>query len=135
MNAADQSTGMVGDIECTGIDGELKLAVEVKDRDLTLSDVRSALLKARKVSLGEALLNVPDTLAVDREQIDDVIKTGWASGTNLYRLTIDELIKVGLFLTGEPGRRDFLVNIGEQLDAYSTQPINRKRWKELLEGL
>ena len=135
INAADQATGMAGDIECIGGDGELKLVIEVKERNLTLADVRDSVLKARKVSLRELLFNAPGANPSDKEKISGLFAKAWASGTNLYGLSINELIRVGLALTGEPGRKDFLENVGKQLDEYGTQPSNRKRWKELLEEI
>jgi hypothetical protein len=126
---------MTGDIECIGEDGNLKLVIEVKERKLTLTDVRSFILKARTVSLRELLFNSPGTNPSEDVESRDLISKTWASGTNLYRLSIEELIRVGLSLTGEAGRKDFLENIGEQLNTYNTQPSNRKRWKELLEEL
>lgn len=135
INAADQATGMAGDIECIGGEGELKLAIEVKERNVTLADVRSAVRKARKVSLREVLFNAPGANPSEKEEINDLFARTWASGTNLYRLSIDELVRVGLSLTGESGRIDFLENVGKQLDEYGTQPSNRQRWKELLEGM
>lgn len=135
INASDQSTGLSGDIECIGEDGKLKLIIEVKERNLTLTDVRSAILKAQSVTLRELLFNSPGTNQSESKEITDLISKTWAAGTNLYRLSIEELIRVGLSLTGEAGRKDFLENIGKQLDTYNTQPRNRKRWKELLEEI
>ena len=135
INAADQATGMAGDIECIDADGELRLAIEVKERNVTLADVRSAVLKARQASLRELLFNAPGANPLEKEEIADLFSKTWASGTNLYRLSISELVRVGLSLTGESGRKDFLENVGKQLDEYGTQPSNRKRWKELLEGM
>lgn len=135
INAADQATGMAGDIECIGDDGELRLAIEVKERNLTLADVTSAILKARKASLRELLFNAPGTNPPEKEEMAELFARTWASGTNLYRLSIDELVRVGLSLTGESGRKNFLENVGRQLDEYGTQPSNRQRWKKLLEGM
>jgi hypothetical protein len=135
INASDQSTGSSGDIECVDEIGNLKISIEVKERNLTLTDVRSAILKARKFSVKELLLNTPGVTENDRRQIDKLITRSWASGTNIYRLTIEDLISVGLFLTGEVGRIDFIKNVGNQLNRYNTQPNNRKRWKELLEEI
>jgi len=126
---------LAGDIECIGEDGNIKLAIEVKERNITLTDVRSSILKARRISLKELLLNAPGINQSEEKQVTDLISETWASGTNIYRLSIEELLKVGLSLTGEAGRKDFIKNIGGQLDRYNTQPFNRKRWKELLEGI
>lgn len=135
VNAPDLARRAVADIECFGADGDLSLAVEVKERNLTLVDVKSATNKARRASLCELLFNVPGTKADDEKEIRDFISRTWASGTNLYRLSIEELVKVTLVLTGEEGRAYFLSKVGEQLNTYNTQPANRKRWKELLEDL
>lgn len=134
INASDASTGLTADIECLD-DGKLKLAIEVKERNLTLIDVRSAILKARQSSISEFLFNTPRTSPGEKLAIDTLIDKTWASGTNLYRLSIDELIQVGLTLTGEEGRKHFLTNVGEQLNKFNTQPTNRQRWKQLLEGI
>lgn len=135
INAPDQSTGLAGDIECIDKDGNIKLVIEVKERNITLTDVRSSILKARKISLKELLLNAPGIIQSEEKQVSDLISKTWASGTNIYRLSIKELLKVGLSLTGEIGRRDFIKNIGNQLNRYNTQPVNRKRWKDLLEEI
>lgn len=135
INASDQATGLAGDIECLDEEGKLKLAVEVKERNLTLTDVRTVILKARSVSLKEVLLNAPGIVPSDKDQIHELIGRTWASGTNVYQITIDDLITVGLFLTGEDGRIDFIKNVGKQLDTFNTQPGNRRRWKEMLEKI
>ncbi len=135
INASDTSTGLSGDIECIGSDDEIKLAIEVKERNLALTDVRSAILKARKFSLRELLFNTPGTDPTQENEIKDLIDKTWASGLNVYRLSIDELMKAGLSIIGEEGRKDFLVNIGKQLDTYNTQPANRKRWKDILQAI
>lgn len=135
INASDLATRQAADIECIGPDGEIRLVIEVKERNLTLTDVHSAIAKARKISLRDLLFNVPGTAATDEAGISEVIRKTWASGTSLYRLTIDELLKVGLVLTGEAGQRSFLAEVGEQLNAFNTQPDNKRRWKDILERL
>lgn len=134
INASDASTGQTADIECYS-EGSVKLAIEVKERQLTLIDVQGGASKAKKAEIREMLFNAPATSPVDRKDVDDLIEKTWGSGTNLYRLSIHELINVGLVLAGENGRRDFLINVGTQLNAFNTQPTNRFRWKELLESL
>lgn len=135
INASDASTGATGDIECYDENGNLKLAVEVKERSLTLTDVKAGLIKARKESLQELLFNTPTIKTDETSDIADLFEKTWASGTNLYQISIDELIKVGLVLTGEAGRRNFLENVGAQLNEFNTQPKNRQRWKVLLEEI
>jgi hypothetical protein len=38
-------------------------------------------------------------------------------------------------LIGEGGIREFVVQVGAQLDKFSTQPRHRKAWKSLLDKL
>lgn len=135
INASDTSTGATADIECLDEHGKLKLAVEVKERSLTLTDVKAGLIKARKESLQEFLFNAPSIKTSDFEDIFNIFDKTWASGTNLYQLSLGDLIRVGLTLTGEEGRKDFIENVGNQLNEYNTQPKNRQRWKELLEEI
>ncbi len=135
INASDQSTGLVADIECIDNDGNFRLAIEVKERSLTLTDVKSAVQKARKSSIQEFLFNSPKINPSEDAAITEQFTKTWASGTNLYQLSIDELINVGLSLTGEAGRKDFIENVGNQLNQYNTQPKNRQRWKTLLEEI
>lgn len=134
INASDASTGQTADIECL-VEGEIRLAIEVKERDLTLIDIKSGMRKARKAEIKELLFNAPGTATAFRDDVDSLIEKTWGSGTNLYRLSIHELISVGLVLAGEEGRRDFLINVGYQLNTFNTQPANRLRWRELLEAI
>lgn len=135
INASDASTGLSGDIECIGDNDEIILSVEVKEKKLTLNEVQSTIFKARKSSLREILFNAPSINPVEESKIEELFEKTWASGTNLYVLSIEELLNVGLALVGEDGRKEFLKEVSKQLDEYNTQPINRKRWKELLEAV
>jgi hypothetical protein len=135
INASDESTGSAADIECRDAQGALRLAIEVKDRNLTLTDVKSGVKKSRKASISELLFNAPKITLAESNEIEELFEKTWASGTNLYYLSIDDLIKVTLSLTGENGRVDFLRNVGGQLDEFNTQPANRRRWKQLLDSL
>lgn len=135
INAADSATGTAGDIECLTSEGQIRLVVEVKDRLITLIDVNSAIRKARQYSLKEILFNAPGIAPADEDAVTELFNKTWASGTNVYRLSIEEMLRVSLTLAGEDGCRQFLVNVGNQLDEFGTQPINRQRWKEILDTL
>lgn len=135
INSADAATGSSGDLECFDAKGDLKLSVEVKERMLTLTDVRSGVLKARKGEIREMIFNAPGTVASDDREIAELIEKTWASGTNLYRLAVEDLLTVGLTLAGEESRTLFLKNVGEQLNRFNTQPKNRIQWRILLESI
>jgi hypothetical protein len=45
INASDTATGQAADLECVNAEGKVVLAVEVKDRTITLTDVEGTLQK------------------------------------------------------------------------------------------
>jgi hypothetical protein len=134
-NAADAAMEAVGDLECVGADGEVLLAVEVKERRIGDNDLHIAIAKAREFKVTELLFCVEGILANQREQAELTIRNAWASGTNLYQTNLIDLIHNLLPLTGEAGIKAFVVHVGRQLDAFNTQPKHRKAWKLLLDAL
>ncbi len=50
LNAADSIVGAPGDVMCLNETGKVVYVIEVKDRTLTLSDVRSSTGKARALT-------------------------------------------------------------------------------------
>ena len=127
---SDRATGMVGDLECRN-NGQLVYAVEVKERQVTLADVRSFENKLIKDGVTEALINAPATKVSDDESIQNRIRLMWSRGINLYLLSIEELVSVTMSLAGEEGRLEFVAEVGEQLDEYA-RPTGRFAWRDLL---
>ena len=127
---SDRAAGMVGDIECRN-NGQLVYAVEVKERQVTLADVRSFENKLIKNNVIEALINAPATKASEGELIENRIRLMWSRGINLYWLSIEELVSVTMSLAGEEGRLEFVSEIGKQLDEYA-RPASRFAWWALL---
>lgn len=74
-------------------------------------------------------------MQAEQDAVARTFASAWASGTNLYHLTIRELMRGVLPLLGESGIRGFIVQVGTQLDKFSTQPGHRKAWKSLLDKL
>lgn len=135
INAADNATGMAGDIECISKDGQIRFAIEVKDKHLTLLEVKSSINKARKAGLRELIFSSKGINPAEKEEIAQLLDKSWASGTNVYALDTLDMIKTVLPFLGEDGIRLFVELVGRQLDEFNTQPNNRIRWKELLESL
>jgi hypothetical protein len=135
INAADTATNSAGDLECLGPNGRIVLAVEVKERQIEATDVTGALAKVRERGVTEILLCTEGMSPRDRTEVERIFQTAWASGTNLYHATIGDLMRASLPLIGEQGIRDFVAQIGRQLDRFSTQPRHRKAWKSLLDDL
>ena len=135
VNAADAATKSAGDLECLGADGRIMLAVEVKERRIDDNDVQIAVAKVRALAVTELLLCTEGITSADQEAVEKTIAGAWASGTNVYHAAIGDLMRGALPLSGADGIRAFVVQVGKQLDRFSTQPKHRKAWKTLLDGL
>jgi hypothetical protein len=135
INAADTATNSAGDLECIGPNGDIVLVVEVKERRIGDADVQIAIAKAREFSIREFLLCTEGIRSGDQADVEKSFANAWASGTNLYHATIGELMVGALPILGESGIRQFIAEVGSQLDRFSTQPRHRKAWKALLDGL
>lgn len=135
INAADAVTQSVGDLECIGSNGNIVLAVEVKERRIGIADVQIAVAKAREFSVREFLFCTEGIVQSEQNDVESAFASAWASGTNLYHATIADLMRGALPLLGEAGMHDFVAKIGQQLDKFNTQPKHRKAWKLLLDKL
>ena len=129
---SDRATGMVGDIECRK-DGELTLAAEIKERQVTVGDVRAFEAKLNPSGLTEALIGATGERPADAGEVGDRIRQLWTRGINLYVHSINGLTSVTMSLAGEAGRQEFIAEVGRQLDAYA-RPRSRAVWRDLLLG-
>jgi hypothetical protein len=67
--------------------------------------------------------------------VEEAVKAAWASGTNIYRVTVGNIVANVLPILGEVGIKTFVSHVGQQLDKFNTQPRHRKAWKSLLDAL
>ncbi len=136
INEADAASGAPGDIQCyRGSPRQIVLSVEVKDRELTLLDLSASITKARQAEVTELLFAAPAVTDADSEQVTSRIRSEWAQGTNIYRLSLIELLHVILSLAGEDARVALLREIGNEINASATQPALRTRWASILETI
>lgn len=129
---SDRATGMVGDIECRK-SGELTFAAEIKERQMTVGDVRAFEVKLNPSGLTEALIGAPGERPADAREVENRIRQLWTRGINLYVHSISDLTSVTMSLAGEAGRLEFIAEVGRQLDAYA-RPRSRAIWRDLLLG-
>lgn len=131
-NAADASTGGVADLECLDSKGNIVLAVEVKDRQLTLRHVQDKLPAVRKKGVKELLFLVRGgATSGDAGSIDKLTQKEFITGQNVYVCEIDEFLQNCLVLLGETGRREYLAEIGAQLDEVKADIEHRTIWRDL----
>ena len=133
ITSADAATGMLADLECASKKGEVVLAVEVKDRQLTINQLKGKIRNIRERQVSEIFFVAEQGIAVeDREEIQSLIAREFASGHNVYVTDLGSLARVALALLGEDGRRDFLREVGTQLDTYHSDIRHRRAWADLL---
>ena len=133
INEADSAADSPGDILCYYQDA-LVLAVEVKDRTLELHDIETAIGKARRSGVNEILFTTATTQASE-PSISGRAEREFALGINVYRLSIDALLRVALSIAGESSRVQFLALVGEELNDRVTQPAHKLAWQGLLQNL
>jgi len=133
LNEADSSSGAPGDVLCLDKDGNMVLAVEVKDRALTLADVRVSTNKARASTdtLSNLLFATPSIQENEREAIHKTMETTWASGLNINQIDIADLATATFALLSEEWRPILLREIGTELDRRGDHP-HRRAWHDLL---
>ena len=135
INASDEATGQAADLECLDKSGKLILAVEVKDRTVTLADVEGTLHKSRQRQITEILFTARGMRPDEKQAIDDRISRAFTAGQSLYIFDFFDLARSVLALGGESIRITFLKKVGEHLDTWNTQPRHRQAWQKLLQRL
>ena len=135
VNEADSASGVPGDVMCYAPDGSLALAVEVKDRCLTIADVRSSTRKVMQTedSLSHFLFATPGIRRDEQEEIAAAINNEWASGLNLYYADVLELAAAAFVLLDETYRPILFRAIAAELDRRGVHQ-HRQAWYEILAG-
>jgi len=136
VNASDASTGLVADLTCVDGADQIVLAVEVKDRKLTLRHVQDKLTGVRERGIRELLFLVQGGVAdQDRDGIRESIDREFSLGQNIYVCEFDTFLECCLVLFGENSRREFFLNVGKSLDDLRADLVHREAWRDLLSGL
>lgn len=127
---------MLADLECVSDDGVIVLAVEVKDRVLTISQLRNKVPDIRERQVSEIFFVAQQGVAeTDISEVESLINHEFAGGHNIYVMNLVKLASVALALLGESGRRDFLIEVGVQLEQYRSEIQHRQAWAELLRAV
>ncbi len=136
INEADSLKGVPGDVMCFDDNGRMILAIEVKDRALTLADVRDSTRKARAAinPLSNLLFASPSIQEDERDAIGENIETAWASGLNMSQIDIMDLAHAAFALLSEEWRPKLLREIGAELDKRGDH-IHRRTWHDLLSNV
>jgi len=131
---ADTPSGRIADIECQDEQERTFLAIEVKDRSLTVVEAESTLSRAREQSVSEILVIAQNGVSsAESNEMSVLVSEEFAKGQNLYVFPdAVEFIGPLLVIVGEDGRSRFLQGVGQYLDEYALPYDHRKCWGKLL---
>jgi len=135
ITAADVASGMLADLECLDSRGEIVLAVEVKDRQITVSHLKGKMRNIREKQVSEIFFIAQGIARADTNEVLKFQQNEFASGQNLYILDLPTLAQVTLALVGEKGRHAFLLQTANQLDQYQSDIAHRRAWATLLSSV
>src|SRR5439155_15741229 len=80
INASDEAVGQVADLECVDKAGKVVLAVEVKDRALTLADVEGTITKTRNREIQGVFFTARKISPAETEKIKARLDAAFAAG-------------------------------------------------------
>lgn len=132
VNEADSASGKPGDIICYDADGNVALAIEVKDRDLTLVEFDNTLTKAQSAGTPRVLFVVPRLDSGDQATVESKIKAEWTKGRDIHHTWIVDLVRAAFMLLEERWRVNFIERVGAELDRRGAGLVHRQAWAELL---
>jgi len=133
ISAADAATGLLADLECVGEDGTMVFAVEVKDRELTITHLTSKMAGVRQKQVTELFFIAQSGVARgDRKAVEAQVAREFAGGHNIYLTDFQTLARSALALLGERGRREFALEVGRQLEAFKSDLVHRRAWAQAL---
>ncbi len=137
VNAADAASGAAGDIECWRAN-QLRMAVEVKDRALSLSQVQESIAKARINEVSELLFVVRSSQLLPADEqaaMSILIDKEFTAGPNLYVESAASFFSRFFLFLLEDGRRKFLLDTGVALQLQKADFQHRLAWSAAVRAL
>jgi hypothetical protein len=134
-NAADLSSNRTGDVECSR-DGNVSLAVEIKDRPIRLGDLTAAVLKARKNNVDNVLfVGFSNPLFEDQDEVLGKAAGEFARGIDVNFTHFEPHVFQILLQVSPEQRADFLRKVHDALHEKGAAYSHVKHWMELLKNI
>lgn len=132
INKSDAARGDVADLNCRAADGQTVMSVEVKDRQLSVREVKNTLGVARDRGIAEIVYLIRGGVPPkEKAEYDELKDRQFAAGHNIYEIDFDALLHACLILFGEKGRLSLLEAIGSRVDAHG-ELADRQAWQHEL---
>jgi len=131
-NSSDMSGERVGDVERL-VNGKVHLAVEVKDRMLSFSDVESTILKARVVGVRNLMFLVQaKPLLENEEEILSRVAHEFTRGTDVNISEAMSFFRSALILISAEQRANLLKVVHDALHELGAHYKHVHRWMDLM---
>jgi hypothetical protein len=131
ITAADSPGDRPADIDCRRA-GATALAVEIKDRTLTLELLEDKIASARLAKVQELLFLIRATPIVSDDSVSERARSEFANGQNVYVLAAEPFVSDAMALMGETGRLGLIEEIGTVLEELSMDYADRRAWADFL---
>ncbi len=133
VNKADAARGDVADLDCRDQDGRTIISVEVKDRQLSVREVRDTLKVARDRGITEIIYLIRGGIPEEEQaEYQELKSRQFTDGHNVYDIDFEALLRACLILFGETGRLAFLEAAGARIDSHG-ELSDREAWQMALE--
>ncbi len=134
INAADTPGDRIADIECR-YNGDIMLAIEVKDTTLTLQMLEDKIKRVRRHQVRELMFLIRADSMVDNDIVIERAKQEFVVGHNIYLVEAMNFFSDVSALIGESGRRIFLEQVGLVMTELKISFEHRNEWANLLKKL
>ena len=129
--APDTQAARPADIDCRR-NGITVLAVEIKDRTLTLELLEDKITSTRVAKVRELLFLIRANPIVADSRVTERVQSEFASGQNIYVLDAEPFFNHVMALIGETGRAMFIEQVGKVIEELNLDYTDRRVWANLL---
>lgn len=135
-NSSDASGGRAGDVERLDRDGKVDLAVEVKDRTVSMGDLEASILKCRTVDVRNLLFVIQsDPLLSDENAMLERSKHEFTRGIDVNFSDADSLFRTALLLLSPKERAGLLRGVHDALEELGAHLKHRNHWMDLMKTI
>lgn len=135
-NSSDAASGRAGDVERTNSDGKVDLAVEVKDRTLSMADLEDSILKCRTADVRNLLFVIQSkTLLSDEVAMSERSKHEFTRGIDVNFSDAIPLFRTALMLLSPEQRARLLRGVHDALEEMGAHLKHRYHWMELVKAI
>jgi len=132
-NASDATSGRAGDVEKLNSEGKVELAVEVKDRTLSMVDLEASILKCRTADVRNLLFVIQsNTLLSEEIAMLDRSKHEFSRGIDVNFSDAIPMFRTALMLLSPELRAQLLRGIHDALEEMGAHLKHQYHWMDLV---